>query len=38
MYRTIKRIYENTGNAEIVLNACEKGWITESQCTEILGE
>ena len=38
MYRTIKRIYDNTGNAEVVINAYEKGWITEAQKIEILGE
>ena len=38
MYRTIKRIYENNGDKSIVTKAYEKGWITESQMKEILGE
>ena len=38
MYRTIKRIYEKTKDAEIVVKALEKGWITEDQKKEILGE
>lgn len=37
MYRTIKRIYENNGDAEVVVKAYEKGWITEDQKNEILG-
>lgn len=37
MYKTIKRIYEKTGDAEVVEKAYEKGWIIESQKNEILG-
>lgn len=37
MYRTIKRIYENTGDESVVIKAYEKGWITEEQKNEILG-
>ena len=38
MYRTIKRIYEKNGDAEVVNKAYEKGWITEAEKIEILGE
>ena len=38
MYRTIQRIYTNTGDKEVVTKAYKKGWITESQMKEILGE
>lgn len=37
MFETIKRIYKNTGNKTIVINALKKGWITEDQKKEILG-
>lgn len=37
MFRTIQRIYKNTGNEDVVIKAYEKGWITESQKNEILG-
>lgn len=38
MYRTIKRIFENTGDADVVTKAYEKGWITKTQKDDILGE
>lgn len=37
MYRTIKRIYENTGDSSVVTKAFEKDWITEIEKNEILG-
>lgn len=37
MYRTIKRIYENTGDSSVVIKAFEKEWITENEKNEILG-
>ncbi len=37
MYRTIVRIFKNTGDESIVVKAYEKGWITEDQKNEILG-
>lgn len=38
MFETIKRLYNKTGNAEVVEKAVVKGWITEEQKTEILNE
>lgn len=37
MFETIKRIYKNTGDKNIVTKAYNKGWITEDQKKEILG-
>lgn len=37
MFRTIKRIYTNTGDEKYVVKAYERGWITEDQKNEILG-
>lgn len=37
MFRTISRIYKNTGNENYVIKAYEKGWITEEEMNEILG-
>lgn len=36
MFETIKRIFGNTKNEEVVLKALEKGWITEEQKNSIL--
>lgn len=36
MYQSIRRIYIKTGNAEYVINAYNKGWITEEQKNKIL--
>lgn len=36
MFETIKRLYSNTKNEEVVLKALEKGWITEEQKNSIL--
>lgn len=38
MFNTIKRLYEKTGNKEIVDNALSKGWITEDQRDLIIGK
>ena len=38
MFQTIKRLYAKTGDVTIVENAVKKGWITEAQAAEILGE
>ena len=38
MYATIKRLYATTGNKILVANAVKKGWITEDQYKEIVGE
>ena len=38
MFATIKRLYAKTGDKEIVAAAVGKGWITESQYEEIVGE
>ena len=38
MFETIKRLYEKTGNKTLVENAVKKGWITEEQYTEIVGD
>ena len=38
MYNTIKRIYEKTGDIEVVNKALAKSWITEAERAEILGE
>ncbi len=37
MFRTISRIYKNTGDETYVIKAYEKGWITEDEKNEILG-
>lgn len=37
MFETIMRIYNNTGNAEAVMKAKTKGWITEEEAEQILG-
>lgn len=36
MYETIKRIYNNTGNADAVKRAQAKGWITPEEAAQIL--
>nr|DAF69109.1 MAG TPA: hypothetical protein [Bacteriophage sp.] len=38
MYETLKRIYINTGNVEVLVRAEQKGWITEEQKQQILDE
>jgi hypothetical protein len=38
MYRTIKRIYDKTGDIEYVKKAVAKGWITEEEYKDITGE
>lgn len=38
MFETIKRLYAKTGNKTLVANAVAKGWITEAQYAEIVGE
>lgn len=38
MFDTIKRIYGNTGNAEVVEKALAKGWITVEEKETILAE
>lgn len=37
MNRTIKRIYEKTGDASYVEKAVGKGWIKQEEANEILG-
>ena len=37
MERTIKRLYEKTGDETVVIKAYEKGWISEEQKNRILG-
>lgn len=36
MFETIKRIYKNTGNADAVMRAQVKGWITAEEAAQIL--
>lgn len=38
MFETIKRLYGKTHNAAVVNSAVAKGWISEAQAGEILGE
>ena len=38
MFDTIKRIYGNTGNVEVVEKALAKGWITIEEKETILAE
>lgn len=38
MFETIKRLYAKTGNKTVVENAVKKGWITEEQYKQIIGE
>lgn len=38
MFETIKRLYAKTGNKAVVENAYKKGWISEDERKEILGE
>ncbi len=38
MLETLKRIYSNTGNIEVLIKAEEKGWITEEQKQQIIDE
>lgn len=38
MYNTIKRLYANTKDKELVANAVKKGWITAEQYKQITGE
>lgn len=38
MFDTIKRLYKDTQNITVVVNAVKKGWITADQYTEITGE
>ena len=38
MYETLKRIYVNTGNVEVLTKAVEKVWITEEQKQQIIDE
>ena len=37
MFETIKRIYNNTGNADAVTKAQARGWITPEEAAQILG-
>lgn len=37
MRDSILRLYQKTGNKEVVTKALEKGWITEDEANEILG-
>lgn len=37
MFETIKRIYHNTSNAEVVEKAFQKGWISDADKNSILG-
>lgn len=37
MFETIKRIYTNTGNADVVTQAQTRGWITQEEAEQILG-
>ena len=37
MYNTIKRIYGNTKDTEVVTRAQAKGWITPEEANQILG-
>lgn len=38
MFATIKRLYKNTKNKQLVANAVNKGWITEFDYKRIVGE
>ncbi|WP_312371887.1 XkdX family protein [Lachnoclostridium sp.] len=38
MYETLKRIYINTRNLEVLIKAEEKGWITEEQKQQIIDD
>ena len=38
MFETIKRLYAKTGNKTLVEKSVKKGWITEEQGKEIVGE
>lgn len=38
MYDTLKRIYTNTKNVEVLTRAVEKVWITEEQKEQIMVE
>lgn len=38
MFATIKRLYKNTKNKQLVANAVNKGWITEVDYERIVGE
>lgn len=38
MYKTILRLYKQTGNEEVVLRAVEKGWIDEEEAAAILSQ
>lgn len=38
MFKTIERLFKKTGDKTIVANAVKKGWITEEQYKEIVGE
>ena len=38
MHNTIKRLYANTGDKELVANAVKKGWITSEQYKQITGK
>ena len=37
MFETIKRLYEKTKKAEVVVHAVKKGWISEEQAIQIVG-
>ena len=37
MYNSILRLYQKTGNPEVVTKAVEKGYITQDEANEILG-
>ena len=37
MFETIKRIYNKTGNIEVIKKAVEKNWITSEHYYEITG-
>lgn len=38
MYKTILRLYNKTGNKDVVKNAVAKGWISEEEADRILSE
>ena len=38
MFSIVKGLYEQTKNKTIVANAVKKGWITEAEYKEIVGE
>ena len=38
MFRTIQRLYEKTGNKEVVANAVVRGYISADDYEKIVGE